>query len=119
MKLYDALEKKDFEDIDIGDSEYDCMVAFSLDIENADNDTYDTFLSKLAKTLDVVQEYNDYIIVNLTKFVRENFDLLDEIFDVNAETKEDEVEELVMAMPEIISGYCSQSVYDRLSNEIV
>lgn len=116
--LYDWLEEKDFEpSIDIVDKDYDMMVAFEFDSEEADKDPFDSYMAMLAKQLKVLDDGNDILTVNMTDYVTRNFDLLDAIFDISAEDKEDEISQLVCdVMPNVISGNTTDSVYTELLN---
>lgn len=116
--LYDWLEEKDFEpSIDIVDKDYDMMVAFEFDPEEADKDPFDSYMAMLAKQLKVLDDGNDILTVNMTDYVTRNFDLLDAIFDISAEDKEDEISQLVCdVMPNVISGNATDSIYTELLN---
>lgn len=116
--LYDWLEERNFEpSIDIVDKDYDMMVAFEFDSEEADKDPFDSYMAMLAKQLKVLDDGNDILTVNMTDYVTRNFDLLDAIFDISAEDKEDEISQLVCdVMPNVISGNTTDSVYTELLN---
>lgn len=114
QKLADYLESTDYEDVDITDSEVDMMVAFCLDIENADTDSFETYLSVLAKDLNVMNVGNGIITVDLTRHVTDNFDLYDSILDCDGVSKEEEITEIVENMSGLISGYATDSVYTEL-----
>lgn len=121
--LYDYLEVTNFEDIDITDTHNDLLVAFCLDPENGDSDSYDKFLTSLAKELqippmteDEIRSKNITVLpVNMTKWVEDHFDKLDSIFDVGGESKEEEIAELVEAMEGLISGAATDTAYKQLT----
>lgn len=121
--LYDYLEVTNFEDIDITDTHNDLLVAFCLDPENGDSDSYDKFLTLLAKELqippmteDEIRSKNITVLpVNMTKWVEDHFDKLDSIFDVGGESKEEEIAELVEAMEGLISGAATDTAYKQLT----
>lgn len=120
--LYDLLMYRDFEDLDITDNEADMMVAYSLEPSETDNTSI--FLTRLAKSLKIepidIDDISNLSIVtvNLSDWVRNNFDLLDSLFDVSGEDKESEVAEMVeYVMPGIISGNVTDSVYDELNSK--
>ena len=120
--LYDLLMYRDFEDLDITDSETAMIVAYSLEPSETDNTSI--FLTKLAKSLKIepidIDDISNLSIVtvNLSDWVRNNFDLLDSLFDVSGEDKESEVAEMVeYVMPGIISGNVTDSVYDELNSK--
>lgn len=120
--LYDLLMYRDFEDLDITDNEIDMMVAYCL--EPSETDNISIFLTKLAKSLKIepidIDDISNLSIVtvNLSDWVRNNFDLLDSLFDVSGEDKESEVDEMVeYVMPGIISGNVTDSVYDELNSK--
>lgn len=121
--LYDLLEYKDFEDIDIGDNTYDMVVAYSVDIEDADNDPAQEFLVRLAKSLRVttpleIEKLNsiDFVNVDLTGWVKNNFDLLSSIFDFGGTSKEEAIEQMVVVgMDALITGATTDSVYEQLN----
>lgn len=121
--LYDYLEVTNFEDIDITDTHNDLLVAFCLDPENGDSDSYDKFLTSLAKELqippmteDEIRSKNITVLpVNMTKWVEDHFDKLDSIFDVGGESKEEEIAELVEAMEGLISGAATDTTYKQLT----
>lgn len=116
--LYDWLEERNFEpSIDIVDEDYDMMVAFDFTPEDADKDPFDSYMAMLAKQLKVLDDGNDILTVNMSDYVERNFDLLDAIFDISAEDREDELSQLVCdIMPDVISGYATDSVYSELLN---
>lgn len=118
VSLYDWLEERDFEpSIDIVDNDCDMMVAFEFDIENADKEPFDSYMAMLAKQLKVLDDGNDILTVNMTDYVKRNFDLLDAIFDTSANSEEDEICQLVSdTMPSVLSGYATDSVYTELLN---
>lgn len=121
--LYDLLEYRDFEDIDIGDTTYDMTVTYSIDIEDADNDPAQEFLVRLAKSLRVITPLDietlktiDYVQVDLTKWVKDNFEVLESIFDFSATSKEEMIENIVIdGMEALIAGYTTNSVYEQLN----
>ena len=121
--LYDLLEYKDFEDIDIGDNTYDMVVAYSVDIEDADNDPAQEFLVRLAKSLRIttpleIEKLNsiDFVNVDLTGWVKNNFDLLSSIFDFGGTSKEEAIEQMVVVgMDALITGATTDSVYEQLN----
>lgn len=123
--LYDLLEYRDFEDIDIGDTTYDMIVAYSIDIEDADNDPAQEFLVRLAKSLRIITPLDietlktiDYVQVDLTKWVKDNFDVLESIFDFSAASKEEMIENIVIdGMEALIAGYTTNSVYELLNSK--
>ena len=103
--------------IDIVDNDCDMMVAFEFDIENADKEPFDSYMAMLAKQLKVLDDGNDILTVNMTDYVKRNFDLLDAIFDTSANSEEDEICQLVSdTMPSVLSGYATDSVYTELLN---
>lgn len=116
--LYDWLEEKKFDaSIDVVDNEHDMMVAFDFNPEEADKDPFDSYMAMLARQLKVLDDGNDIITVNMTDYVTRNFDLLDALFDVNADSKEDEIAQLVCdIMPSVMSGYTTDSIYTELLN---
>lgn len=121
--LYDLLEYKDFEDIDIGDNTYDMVVAYSVDIEDADNDPAQEFLVRLAKSLRIttpleIEKLNsiDFVNVDLTGWVKNNFDLLSSIFDFGGTSEEEAIEQMVVVgMDALITGATTDSVYEQLN----
>lgn len=117
-KLMDWLEEHDFEDVDVSDSDVDMLVAYCLDIEEADKDSYNTYLSILAKDLNIVSEGDSLLVVDLSRHVNDNFDLYDSVFDVDEETREDEVSTIVEQMEGLISGYAPNSIYTKLVQEL-
>lgn len=118
--LYDVLEARNFEDVDITDKEIDIMVAYSLDPELGDTDSYDAFLTTLAKELTVdpmtaedARKAN-IITVDLYQWVEDNFDKLDSLLDVSASNKEEEAIRITEMMEGIISGAASDEFYNEL-----
>ena len=119
MKLYDVLENIDFEDIDICDDTYDVVVAFCLDPENGDKEAYDEVLTKIAKSIDVIEDDTDCIVCDILSWVNDNFEMLDEIFDINADDEDEEMENLVCYIfPGLISGAVSDKVYEEINQRI-
>lgn len=118
--LYDVLEARNFEDVDITDKEIDIMVAYSLDPELGDTDSYDAFLTTLAKELEVdpmtVEDARkaDIITVDLYQWVNDHFDELDSLLDVSASDKEEEAIRITEMMEGIISGAASDEFYNEL-----
>ena len=118
--LYDVLEARNFEDVDITDKEIDIMVAYSLDPEFGDTDSYDAFLTTLAKELKVdpmtaedARKAN-IITVDLYQWVSDHFDKLDSLLDVSASDKEEEAIRITEMMEGIISGAASDEFYNEL-----
>lgn len=118
--LYDVLEARNFEDVDITDKEIDIMVAYSLDPELGDTDSYDAFLTTLAKELKVdpmtVEDARkaDIITVDLYQWVNDHFDKLDSLLDISASDKEEEAIRITEMMEGIISGAASDEFYNEL-----
>ena len=118
--LYDVLEARNFEDVDITDKEIDIMVAYSLDPELGDTDSYDAFLTTLAKELKVdpmtVEDARkaNIITVDLYQWVSDHFDKLDSLLDVSASDKEEEAIRITEMMEGIISGAASDEFYNEL-----
>ena len=120
--LYELLEARKFEGIDIADNVYDMIVYFEFDADDADKDSFDTYLAMLAKSLKITQEIDndkvnslDEVKVNLTEYVKNNYTLLENIFDFSTESEEEGIEVLVSEiMPSVISGYATDSVYNQL-----
>lgn len=118
--LYDVLEARNFEDVDITDKNIDMMVAFCLDPESGDSDPYDTFLTTLAKQLSVDPISTeqaikaDIITVDMSKWVSDNFDKLDSIFDISGSNKDEAVANMVEMMEAVISGAAKDSTYNAL-----
>ena len=123
--LYELLEARKFEGIDIADNVYDMIVYFEFDADDADKDSFDTYLAMLAKSLKITQEIDndkvnslDEVKVNLTEYVKNNYTLLESIFDFSTESEEEGIEVLVSEiMPSVISGYATDSVYNQLVKE--
>lgn len=118
--LYDVLEARNFEDVDITDKEIDILVAYSLDPELGDTDSYDAFLTTLAKELKVdpmtaedARKAN-IITVDLYQWVSDHFDKLDSLLDVSASDKEEEAIRITEMMEGIISGAASDEFYNEL-----
>lgn len=118
--LYDVLEARNFEDVDITDEEIDILVAYSLDPELGDTDSFDRFLTTLAKELKVnpmtVEDARkaNIITVDLYQWVENNFDKLDSLLDVSASNKEEEAIRITEMMEAIISGAASDEFYNEL-----
>lgn len=118
--LYDVLEARNFEDVDITDKEIDIMVAYSLDPELGDTDSYDAFLTTLAKELKVDPmtaedaRKADIITVDLYQWVSDHFDKLDSLLDISASDKEEEAIRITEMMEGIISGAASDEFYNEL-----
>ena len=123
--LYELLEARKFEGIDIADNVYDMIVYFEFDADDADKDSFDTYLAMLAKSLKITQEIDndkvnslDEVKVNLTEYVKNNYILLESIFDFSTESEEEGIEVLVSEiMPSVISGYTTESIYNQLAKE--
>lgn len=118
--LYDVLEARNFEDVDITDKEIDILVAYSLNPELGDTDSYDAFLTTLAKELKVDPMTTEdarkanIITVDLYQWVSDHFDKLDSLLDVSASDKEEEAIRITEMMEGIISGAASDEFYNEL-----
>lgn len=112
--LYDALEQIKFEDIDIADDENgDLLVAFCLDPEDGDSDSYNRVLTKIAKGLEVYEVQEDVIICKVTDWVTKHKEVLSDLFET------DDIDELVGTdFPGIISGYITDDAYSELDNKL-
>lgn len=119
MKLFDVLENKNFEDIDITDETYDMMVAYCLDIEDTDKDVTQEFLSKIAKQIDVVNDNGKVVVCDISRWVKNNLDLLSNTFDLSGTNEEENIEELVCDIfPGLVSGYVSEATYSELNKSV-
>lgn len=118
--LYDVLDERDFEDIDIADNENgDLLVAFCLDPENGDSDSYDRVLTKIAKGLEVYEEQEDVIICKVTDWVEKHKEVLMDMFELIGEDEDDVMEELVSTdFPGLISGYLTDTAYNELDSKL-
>lgn len=118
--LYDVLDERDFEDIDIADNENgDLLVAFCLDPENGDSDSYDRVLTKIAKGLEVYEEQEDVIICKVTNWVEKHKEVLVDMFELYGEDESDVMEELVATdFPGIVSGYITDTAYNELDSKL-
>lgn len=112
--LYDALEQIKFEDIDIADDENgDLLVAFCLDPEDGDSDSYSRVLTKIAKGLEVYEVQEDVIICKVTDWVTKHKEVLSDLFET------DDIDELVGTdFPGIISGYITDDAYSELDSKL-
>ena len=112
--LYDVLEDRDFEDIDIADVENgDLLVAFCLDPENGDSDIDARVLTKIAKELEVYEVQEDVVICKVSDWVRKHKEVLTDLFE------EDDEDYLVStAFPGIVSGYITDDAYNELDSKL-
>ena len=107
---------------DIADKDYDSVVFFSSVDEIDDADNYDLYIQGLSQILNVVEpfDFNDVVIVvNLADYVTANKDTLLDLFEVDGETDEEIMEDLVCrVMPSVISGYTTDNVYKILLSTV-
>lgn len=107
---------------DIADKDYDSVVFFPPVDEIDDADNYDLYVQGLSQILNVVEpfDFNDVVIVvNLTDYVTTNKDTLLDLFEVDGETDEEIMEDLVCrVMPSVISGYTTDNVYKILLSTV-
>lgn len=105
--------------IDVIDSN-DVEVYVEFDPEAVGIDPYDSFISEMCKQL-YLQSYSDTTAeVDFYKFVENNFDIFDELFDVSGDTREEEIANIVCdILPDVISGYTTDSVYKELDNKML
>lgn len=115
--LFDYLEDHSFEDTSIKDEKYGMECIYELCIEDADKDPIDMFMSKLAKCLNIISENDEEAVVDLTSWVENNYDLLESLFDVDGQTKDECIESFVcQILPDVFQGYATDSVYKALCN---
>lgn len=107
---------------DIADKDYDSVVFFPPVDEIDDADNYDLYVQGLSQILNIVEPFdvNDVVIVvNLTDYVTANKDTLLDLFEVDGETDEEIMEDLVCrVMPSVISGYTTDNVYKILLSTV-
>ena len=107
---------------DIADKDYDSVVFFPPVDEIDDADNYDLYVQGLSQILNVVEpfDFNDVVIVvNLADYVTANKDTLLDLFEVDGETDEEIMEDLVCrVMPSVISGYTTDNVYKILLSTV-
>ena len=92
-------------------------VTFCLDPEMGDIDTDARVLTKIAKSLDVVEDLGDTVVVDVLKWVENNKQFLTELFEMEG-TDDDELTEYLVCtvFPGIISGYVTADAYTELDN---
>ena len=87
-----------------------------------DTDNYDLYVQGLSQALKVAERFDvddENIVVNLTDYVKSNKDVLLDLFEVDGETDEEIMEDLVCrVMPNVISGYTTDNVYKILLNTV-
>lgn len=107
---------------DIADKDYDSVVFFPPVDEIDDADNYDLYVQGLSQILNVAEpfDFNDIVIVvNLADYVTANKDTLLDLFEVDGETDEEIMEDLVCrVMPSVISGYTTDNVYKILLSTV-
>ena len=122
-------------DTDICDNTVDMGVCFVYDInenETEEVDTYDKTLEIIAKNVEVVEvrlngRYDFPIVLNIYKFVEDNFDKFLKVFDscfygydtedIKEKDKEDIIVKMVLSFNNIVSGNISESFYDEFVEE--
>lgn len=108
---------------DIADTEYDgCVVFFPPVDEIDDTDNYDLYVQGLSQILKVTERFDVddiNIVVDIANYVKKNKDTLLDLFEVDGETDDEIMEDLVCrVMPNVISGYTTDSVYKLLLNTV-
>ena len=108
---------------DIADNDYDgCVVFFPPVDEIDDTDNYDLYVQGLSQILKVTERFDVddiNIVVDIADYVKKNKDTLLDLFEVDGETDDEIMEDLVCrVMPNVISGYTTDSVYKLLLNTV-
>lgn len=107
---------------DIADKNYDSVVFFPPVDEIDDTDNYDLYVQGLSQVLKVAERFDVddiNIIVDMADYVKKNKDTLLDLFEVDGETDDEIMEDLVCrVMPNVISGYTTDSVYKLLLNTV-
>ena len=107
----------------IADNDYDgCVVFFPPVDEIDDTDNYDLYVQGLSQILKVTERFDVddiNIVVDIADYVKKNKDTLLDLFEVDGETDDEIMEDLVCrVMPNVISGYTTDSVYKLLLNTV-
>lgn len=117
--LYDLIVERN-EGINCEDVAYNMRVYVDFDKDNISSDPYDSFISNMCSNLHCVSYTDNSAVVDFYKFVDNNFDLFETLFDVSGEDKEEESENIVCKiLPDLISGYATSDVYKELNNKML
>ena len=108
-----TLKSLKLNEVDIEDSEVEIPgCCFSIDYDNLNkDDSYNMLLKIIAEKVEVVN-YNaktNVATLDLSGFVYENFDVLDNIIDIPCYDPQDEYLNIIVAM---INGYEGKPYYD-------
>lgn len=102
-------------EVDIEDAEIDIPgCSFSIDYNNIDeNDSYNMILKIIAEKVEVVEYDKKYNVatLDLSGFVFNNFNVLDEIFNIPCHDPQSEYLNIIVAM---INGYEGKPYYDAI-----
>ena len=100
-------------EVDIEDTEVEILdCSFAIDYDNlSENDAYKMLLKIIAEKVEVVEYDEKYNIatLDLSGFVFNNFEVLDEMFNIPCHDPQDEYLNIIVAM---INGYEGKPYYD-------
>lgn len=110
-----TLESLKLNEVDIEDVEVDIPgCSFSIDYNNINkNDSYNMILKIIAEKVEVVEYDKKYNVatLDLSGFVFNNFNVLDEIFNIPCHDPNEEYLNIIVAM---INGYEGKPYYDAI-----
>lgn len=100
---------------DVYDNTIDAGVYVEYDPES--NDYFDQCLSSFCKQVNIISydEESAECIADIRKVFADNFDLFDQIFDIEGEDKEDEINNMVEEIyPGLMSGAATDTTYETI-----
>ena len=107
-----TLENLKLNEVDIEDVEVDIpKCKFSIDNNINKNDSYNMILKIIAEKVEVVEYDKNYNVatLDLSGFVFNNFNVLDELFNIPCHDPQEEYLNIIVAM---INGYEGKPYYD-------
>lgn len=120
MKLYEFMKVTEA-DYDTYDTVYDTGVTVCYIEEDKDNDSYDKFCIELMKKVDMEKQNGDILIVNWTKFIKDNMEKFKkftaEYWYESCQYEDDEDEFIYQWINEFhgyMAGNVSEEFYDTL-----
>lgn len=116
--LTELFNQFDLDGIDISDKDYDMLVYMARIDEPDISDSYEVYIHNLCNKLKVTSNFtegDDVAIVDLTSYVQENKEALLDMFELDTAEDNDVIGDIVTeVMPNLISGYATESIYKEL-----
>lgn len=121
--LYDLLEIRNFEPIEVVDSaNRGNSFTFTIHISQADTDPYETFKVTFAQSLKIdpisVSDARQLEKINIdtTSYILKNLHTFEQYFDLSGTTQQEEVEDMAEKLKLLVIGAGSDMIYNKLLN---